>query len=644
MATFTVTTARDVVADDGVRSLREAVAAANATPGADTIVFLSALEGRTLTLTHGELTLRQDITIDGDGNNDGKEITLSGGDLSRVLHATGDGSDAQLRDLTLTHGTASGDGGAVLGDQGTRLLLEGVTVRDNTASGYFVSGGGIAADTVTLTDCTVAGNSAETGSGFYASAAGGGIAGGTVTLVHSTVAGNSAEYGGGISGGTVILTGSTISGNSSNGILGNLVILADSVVSHNTGYGISDSYRIAYGNGGTVHLTNSTISDNSSGGIRSQYSTLNGDTISGNGVGITSFGGTSTISNSIVAGNGGAGVHSDVNSTLTISNGHNIFGSDVTGAIIGDLQGVAPSKLFAAIDPATGGGQLNSAGVIPLRDSLDNPALGGGDPLAALPSDQLGHARPLPGDSLPDIGAAERSQTLSTHASPNNDVLTGTDVANTILGHGGADLIRGLGGNDTLRGENGSDVLDGGSGNDLLDGGTGIDLARFGGSTAVTIDLVAGAATRGSETDTLTSIQGAIGSSAADTFRGDNGTNWFQGGAGRDVANGGAGRDVFDYDRTSDSVPGSANRDVINDFAHNSDKLDLVGIDANTTVAGNQAFTWLGDGPLTGAGQADFITSGGSTIVQASTDADATPELQIRLTGSIPLSEGDFFL
>ena len=116
------------------------------------------------------------------------------------------------------------------------------------------------------------------------------------------------------------------------------------------------------------------------------------------------------------------------------------------------------------------------------------------------------------------------------------------------------------------------------------------------------------------------------------------------GSGGRDVATGGAGRDLYDYDHTSDSLPGSANRDVINDFAHNSDKIDLTGIDANTAVAGNQAFVWLGDSPLTGAGQVDFITSGGNTIVQASTDADCTPEFQIRLTGTVTLSEGDFFL
>ena len=59
MATITVTTASDVVASDGLRSLREAVAQANATSAADTIVFAPALEGRTLTLTQAKLVLRR---------------------------------------------------------------------------------------------------------------------------------------------------------------------------------------------------------------------------------------------------------------------------------------------------------------------------------------------------------------------------------------------------------------------------------------------------------------------------------------------------------------------------------------------------------------------------------------------------------
>ena len=79
MATITVTTLNDFVGGDGFRSLREAVAQANATPEADTILFAPALEGQTLTLTQGELQLTQDVTIDGDADNNGSRVTLSGG-------------------------------------------------------------------------------------------------------------------------------------------------------------------------------------------------------------------------------------------------------------------------------------------------------------------------------------------------------------------------------------------------------------------------------------------------------------------------------------------------------------------------------------------------------------------------------------
>ena len=52
MATFTVTTScRRGEASDGKLSLREAVTQANATAAADTIVFASGLEGKTLVLT-----------------------------------------------------------------------------------------------------------------------------------------------------------------------------------------------------------------------------------------------------------------------------------------------------------------------------------------------------------------------------------------------------------------------------------------------------------------------------------------------------------------------------------------------------------------------------------------------------------------
>src|SRR4051812_10865778 len=80
MTTLTVTTLNDAVdPGDHVLSLREAVTQANATPEPDTIQFASTLEGQTLVLYGGELTVSRDVTIDGDANNDGREVTLSGG-------------------------------------------------------------------------------------------------------------------------------------------------------------------------------------------------------------------------------------------------------------------------------------------------------------------------------------------------------------------------------------------------------------------------------------------------------------------------------------------------------------------------------------------------------------------------------------
>ena len=79
------------------------------------------------------------------------------------------------------------------------------------------------------------------------------------------------------------------------------------------------------------------------------------------------------------------------------------------------------------------------------------------------------------------------------------------------------------------------------------------------------------------------------------------------------------------------------------DFAHLIDKIDLVGIDADTTVAGNQAFRWVGTAPLTDAGQLGYFTSGTTTIIHGSNDTDTTAEFQIQLNGMKALTDADFY-
>jgi CSLREA domain-containing protein len=109
MTTFTVTTLDDVVGADGQRSLREAV---NSAVDGDTIRFAANLEGGApLVLTGGQLTLSHNVTIDGDWDNNGSEVTISGNDASRILEITGAATQVALRDLTLTRGSGYSRGG-----------------------------------------------------------------------------------------------------------------------------------------------------------------------------------------------------------------------------------------------------------------------------------------------------------------------------------------------------------------------------------------------------------------------------------------------------------------------------------------------------------------------------------------------------
>ena len=56
---------------------------------------------------------------------------------------------------------------------------------------------------------------------------------------------------------------------------------------------------------------------------------------------------------------------------------------------------------------------------------------------------------------------------------------------------------------------------------------------------------------------------------------------------------GGNGRDVFDFNYLQDT--GSRNSDVITDFRHGQDRIDLSGIDANVKQPAIRPFPILGD-------------------------------------------------
>src|SRR4051812_43789045 len=62
---FTVTNALDEVGGDPGTSLREAIQAANANPGDDTVKFKAGLSGAHIHLSMGEIAITENLTIKG---------------------------------------------------------------------------------------------------------------------------------------------------------------------------------------------------------------------------------------------------------------------------------------------------------------------------------------------------------------------------------------------------------------------------------------------------------------------------------------------------------------------------------------------------------------------------------------------------
>ncbi len=128
-----------------------------------------------------------------------------------------------------------------------------------------------------------------------------------------------------------------------------------------------------------------------------------------------------------------------------------------------------------------------------------------------------------------------------------NDSIIGTGAGNWLIGGNGNDTLVGGGGNDTLVGGSGADSLVGGSETD--------NWASYVGATSgvsVNLDVPAPVASGGAGADTLSGIEGLIGSVHNDTLLGDTGANTLIGGDGADSLSGGGGNDWLDYGAGND--------------------------------------------------------------------------------------------
>jgi len=206
----------------------------------------------------------------------------------------------------------------------------------------------------------------------------------------------------------------------------------------------------------------------------------------------------------------------------------------------------------------------------------------------------------------------------------------------------GFENLIGSAGNDDLRGNSGNNVIEGGEGNDTIRGGSGLDTASYTSATwgvAVDLSITASQNTGAAGWDTLMSIERLVGSNFADTLSGNSGANTLNGGLGSDTLTGGSGADVFVYRSIEESGAGLS-IDTITDFNSAQDVIDLSSIDADSTVSGNQAFSFIGSGSFSTAGQVRFENG----MVYADIDGDSIADLQISLMGVSALSASDFVL
>jgi Ca2+-binding RTX toxin-like protein len=192
-----------------------------------------------------------------------------------------------------------------------------------------------------------------------------------------------------------------------------------------------------------------------------------------------------------------------------------------------------------------------------------------------------------------------------------DDNLTGSNSGETINGKAGDDLIAGKGGNDHIFGDGGDDRIHGGEGSDIIRGGGG-----------------------------------------KDRLFGDDGKDHIFSGTGRDVMTGGGGDDLFVFTSIEESAPSARLRDVIDDFKHGHDRIDLSEIDADSGRGGNQAFSWHGSSSFS-EGKAGWLiaekidrsgTAHDETVISGDVNGDARADFQIELTGLKTLNAGDFLL
>lgn len=322
-----------------------------------------------------------------------------------------------------------------------------------------------------------------------------------------------------------------------------------------------------------------------------------------------------------------------------VINTENVIGSDFDDSILGSavanqLQGRAGDDTLdgrAGDDVLVGGSGMNTllggdGNDVMSGIGIDHMTGGTGDDLYYV--NRADDVTQEDSDAGIDQILARVSYTLGDNVE-NMNLLGNADIDglgnaldNAIRGNSGANVIHGFDGADRLNGGGGEDTIDGGGGDDEIDGLWGDDILSGGGGG----DRI-------------------FGGSGGDILQGQHGTDRLFGGEGRDTLTGGEDRDVFVF-ADGDMGASVAAADLITDFDQAlNEKVRLLDVDADTTTAGDQAFTWLGSGDFTGtAGELRYVHSGGNTYIRGDTDGDGAGDFVIGLIGLYDLTTADFVL
>ena len=388
------------------------------------------------------------------------------------------------------------------------------------------------------------------------------------------------------------------------------------------------------------------------------------------------------------------------NGTVSITSGVALTGNNLGNSLVGNsgndifygLNGNDTLNGGAGNDTLVGGIGNDSYYVDSLSDVVTEQAGEGTDRVYVQVSDYV-----LPTNV--EIGTVMVAAGVTLTGNSLANTLTGNNGDDIFFGLDGNDTLRGGAGSDTLVGGIGNDLLNGGAGIDNMTGGTGND-SYYVDSLSDAVTEQAGEGTdrvyvqtssyvlpTNVESGTVAITSGAtlagnslanslIGNSGNDFLYGLGGSDTLKGGDGNDTLDGGAGRDKLDGGLGSDTIIGGAGIDTISAVDHavdtivyqsvadaliptdlehyweletvtletgygspgtTHDIIDLSAIDANTLIAGDQAFILVDNSTPTGPGELYVsAVSPGTALIYADVDGGGADfAILIHYTGEL---------